>query len=226
MITRSSNTAILLFARSTESELHEKWLPKGEEIYTLLNDRAIKLAEESGLQFFHSTEQDQVGEDFGARFSHAIQNIFDQGYTSVISLGNDTPQLTQKDIQTALAHIREKNSVMGPSKDGGVYLLGIHAADFDLNEFSKLKWRTRHVQESLADYIRSRGKSLVALRLYRDIDSVSDMPFLLNIRGIIPISILNILRIAVRRIILWVDPPTIHRETPLWQPNLNKGSPL
>lgn len=223
---RSSTTAILLFARSTEREVHEKWLPKGEEIYTLLNKRARKLAEESGLPFFHSTEQNQIGTDFGSRFSHAIQTVFDQGYTSVISIGNDTPQLKQKDIQAALEQIRQKNSIIGPSKDGGIYLLGIHAADFDQAEFSTLKWCTHHVQDSLTDYFRLRESSLHVLHHYHDIDFASDIAVLLSIQAFIPFGILNILRSAIIRVILWIDILIIHSKTPLWQPNLNKGSPL
>lgn len=223
---RSSTTAILLFARSTESEVHEKWLPNGEEIYTLLNKRARKLAEESGLPFFHSTEQNQIGTDFGSRFSHAIQTIFDQGYTSVISIGNDTPQLTQKDIQAALEQIRQKNSIIGPSKDGGIYLLGIHATDFDQDEFSTLKWCTHHVQDSLTEYFRLRETSLHVLRHYHDLDFASDIPILLNMKAIIPFGILNVLRSAIKRVILWIVIPALPCKTPLWQPNLNKGSPV
>jgi len=225
MQTDSATTAILLFARSAAREMHEKWLPKGEEIYSQLNKRARWLAQESGLVFFHSTEADQSGADFGARFAHSIKQIFDQGYTSVISIGNDTPQLTQNDIRNALEQLRSNKSVIGPSKDGGIYLLGIHASDYDPVEFSQLKWCTSKVQEDLAAYFRSKGQSLSILRPYNDLDTALDLHILLNIRGFIPISILNLLRLAVRRFIRWFDPPEIRSMQPLWQPNLNKGSP-
>ena len=225
MKAKSSSTAILLFARSTESEVHEKWLPKGTEIYPLLNKRARTLAEESGLPLFHSTEKDQVGADFGSRFGHAIQEIFDAGYTSVISIGNDTPQLTQNDIQIAVKQIKAGNSVIGPSADGGIYLLGIHATDFDRTTFGQLKWCTSQVRSSIAAYLRSSGKKLKILRQYRDLDSASDYSVLLNTQGIIPFGILEIMRAALKRVLQWFDPPEIFTLQPLWQPHLNKGSP-
>ena len=223
---RPSTTAILLFARSTAREIHEKWLPGGKEIYPLLNGRAKRLAEESGLPFFHITEQEQVGSDFGSRFSHALQQIFAQGYSSVISIGNDTPQMTQNDIQTALAHITDQNSVIGPSRDGGIYLLGIHASDFDAQEFKKLKWCTSQVQSNLAIYFKTRGKELKALCCYRDLDSASDIVFLSDTRYFIPFGILNILRKALQPFARWFDSDENLRSQALCLPYHNKGSPI
>ena len=221
----SSTTAILLFARSTASEMQQKWLPKGEEIYTQLNDRALKLAAESGLTFFHSTEEDQIGEDFGSRFAYALQQIFDRGFTSIISIGNDTPNLTQNDLQLALEHLEAKKSVIGPSRDGGIYLLGIHASEFEYHSFSELRWCTSNVQHDLHTYFKTRGKTLSALHLYSDLDSASDLYVLSNIRGFIPIGILKLFRIAVEQFVEWFEMPEKRLLQPLWLPHSNKGSP-
>lgn len=225
MKTRTSTTAILLFARSTASEVQEKWLPKGEEIYSQLNMRAKKLAQDSGLAFFHSTEADQIGADFGSRFSNSIQQIFDQGYTSVISIGNDTPNLTQEDIRNALDKIQDQNAVIGPSKDGGIYLLGIHAADFDKQEFSRLRWCTRYVQESLIEYFSYRDKKPALLKVYYDLDTIADVQSLSNVKTFIPIGIINLLKSILHQSIQWFESADLFCPQPLWQPNLNKGSP-
>ena len=226
MKTGSSSTAILLFARSAAVEAHEKWLPGGEEIYTQLNNRAKKLAIDSGLPFFHITEQDQIGVDFGSRFAHALQEIFSKGYTSIISIGNDTPQLTQNDIQQAVAHLGRHKSVIGPSKDGGIYLLGIHVEDFDFEAFKKLRWCTRHVQTDLTNYFDKRAEFVSLLASYIDLDTPSNIQYLLSFTSFIPIGIIIVLRAALRQFDFEFISPQLHHSPALWQPHLNKGSPL
>lgn len=221
----TSRTAILLFARSSEEEAHKKWLPDGERIYTSLNKRAKKLASESGLAFFHSSEKDQVGIHFGKRFCHALKQIFDQGYTSVISIGNDTPQLTQHDIQDALARLQNHNAVIGPSKDGGIYLLGIRATDFDVDGFSGLKWCSSLLRGELVHYFETRGKDVSLLGWYQDLDTVTDLQLLSNITKFIPIGIIKALRAAVKQFHLGFFRVEIQITDLYWRPHLTRGSP-
>lgn len=221
----TAHTALLLFARTSEEEAHKKWLPNGQRIYAQLNERAKALAHESGLAFFHSSEKDQVGSHFGARFSHALKAIFDQGFTSVISIGNDTPQLTQLDIQNAIAQIRNQNAVIGPSKDGGIYLLGIHASDFDADALNDLKWCSSSVRAQLLKYFRSKGKKVALLRSYQDLDTISDLHVLSNFTRFIPNGILKTLRAAIQQFHLSAYAPEIHHAVVLWQPDHTRGSP-
>ena len=65
-----------------------------------LNRHTIRQIEHSGLDYFHFTEKEQEGGDFGERFIHAIQSVFNKGYEYIITLGNDTPQLRTKHIRS------------------------------------------------------------------------------------------------------------------------------
>lgn len=221
----SSQTAILLFARSGNTEVKHKWLPQGTKIFSKLNERAGKLIAESGLPYFHITEQEQIGQNFGERFSNAIEQIFALGYSSIISIGNDTPNLTQKDIQMALAKLQDGQAVLGPSKDGGIYLMGLHARDYNKGLFERFCWGTSMVQENLGKYFLSRGRQPYLLQVYSDLDSISDIPYLLHFSSIIPKGILRILRKLLQQQVHWDPRPVPVYLRPLWQPNLNKGSP-
>ena len=221
----TSQTAILLFARSSDTEARHKWLPQGTKIFTQLNQRANKLITESGLPYFHITEQDQIGVDFGERFSNALKYIFDQGFSSVISIGNDTPNLTQRDIQIAIEKLRDGYAVLGPSKDGGIYLMGLHARDYDKGSFEQLKWGTSQLLQSLGKYLQFKERQLHFLPVYADLDSVADIPYLLSFSSIIPKGIYKIFQEYIQQPIQWDQRSVPVYLRPLWRPHLNKGSP-
>jgi len=59
----------------------------------------------------------------------------------VITIGNDTPILKSHHIVEASRQLESKNVVLGPSLDGGFYLLGIHKTHFNREQFIDLPWQ-------------------------------------------------------------------------------------
>jgi glycosyltransferase A (GT-A) superfamily protein (DUF2064 family) len=100
------------------------------------------IAEASGLNLLWFDESKQFGSSFGERYANAVQSCFQQGYKNVVSIGNDSPSLTVDIIQLAVKKLTNNNLVLGPSEDGGVYLLGINEANFNHESFSELPWQT------------------------------------------------------------------------------------
>jgi uncharacterized protein len=88
----------------------------------------------SGLVF--ST---QCAGDLGQRMETAFRKTFQEGCHRVILHGTDIPGLTVRHLQEAFEALREKDLVLGPSTDGGYWLIGLkrHA---DL--FRGLEWGT------------------------------------------------------------------------------------
>jgi rSAM/selenodomain-associated transferase 1 len=64
----------------------------------------------------------QVGHTIGERMNHAIQFVREKGYEKVILTGSDIPNLTAEIIISAFDQMKEV--VLGPSQDGGYYLVG------------------------------------------------------------------------------------------------------
>ncbi|HET8735992.1 MAG TPA: DUF2064 domain-containing protein, partial [Pricia sp.] len=84
---------------------------------------------------------------------NAFQDLFDRGYSKVISIGNDSPDLNVETLRKAIAAIQHKDMVVGPATDGGVYLLGLTRSLFNAGEFLALPW----LQDSLCDALTQRS---------------------------------------------------------------------
>ena len=72
----------------------------------------------------------QEGEDFDARFASALEKV--EGRVAVI--GSDSPQLQPRTVKRAFSFLKRRGGlVLGPSGEGGVYLVGLsggHKMDF------------------------------------------------------------------------------------------------
>ncbi len=145
------STAILLFTRPASEEARAKTLfpTQADKAFDGLISHAIATIRQTKLPYFVHTEQ--VGQSFAERFTHAIQKIFDQGYERVITIGNDSPELTAGMIRKADQLLQNRSLVMGKSQDGGAYLIGIQKEVFDPEAFVDLPWQTECVAEALVD---------------------------------------------------------------------------
>ncbi len=70
----------------------------------------------------------QMGEGFGARLEAAIAELSARGYTRIVVVGRDCPDLSTTDVQAAFTALRAGHDwVLGPDHAGGCYLIGLHA---------------------------------------------------------------------------------------------------
>ncbi len=183
------------------------------------------MVQKSGLPYFLITEKEQTGCNFGERYTKALQFVYDQGYDNVISIGNDTPQLKMHHLVEAAKQLEQNKTVLGPSKDGGFYLLGLQKSQFKKAQFVALPWQTKHVFESLKAIL-SVNHGISYLTKLRDINSLSDVKILLDGFKNIPVSVFKILiglfnsekRMLFKK----------QTFTPAFQPDVyfNKGSPV
>jgi rSAM/selenodomain-associated transferase 1 len=67
----------------------------------------------------------QKGKDLGERMERAFGQAFAQDYEKVVVIGSDCFELSTEIIEDALAALDHHNVVIGPSEDGGYYLLGM-----------------------------------------------------------------------------------------------------
>lgn len=66
----------------------------------------------------------QQGSDLGKRMFNAFKLAFGKGYKNVVIIGSDSPGITSKIITKAFDALKTNQVVIGPSHDGGYYLLG------------------------------------------------------------------------------------------------------
>lgn len=146
----------------------------------MLNKRVLSTVSKSGLDYFHFTENDQVGTCFGVRFSNAISAIFQKGYENIITIGNDTPQLQLSHIHKAAAFLNNGESVVGPSVDGGFYLMGISYSQFDKASFKNLPWQSSQLASCYLKSLDNKNLSYQLLESLIDFDTVEDVRQFLN----------------------------------------------
>ena len=123
------NTAILFFSHSKKQQADDKKIHSvgavNRKISSLFIRKSLKTAQRSGYPVYWIDANRQRGDTFGERFANAYQQLFHKGYQKVIAIGNDCPTLTVKDIYQAATSLESNKPVLGPSKDGGVYLRGL-----------------------------------------------------------------------------------------------------
>lgn len=219
-------TAVLIFARSASEELHHKKIAEGEQLFNSLTRRTLKTVKQTGLPFFHLNEEQQKGNSFGERFVNAVQYVFNQGYTSIITLGNDSPHLTKAHIEKALVKLEKNKSTIGPSADGGFYLMGLHRSVFNKSDFEELPWQTSRLKKGLIELLSSSGQETTLLPTLFDIDSFWDVRHIAKYSSSLERTILKAVQALIssfRKIETRPIPQTVEHQI---EYPFNKGSPF
>lgn len=194
-----NSTAIIFFTRSDATECAGKKFGQGFNLFHSLNRCTLKTIKSTQLPYFVVTEREQIGDSFGERFISAIQDVYNKGYHNVITVGNDTPHLTKAHLLKTAEQLKNKPLVLGPSKDGGFYLMGLNKSYFNPTTFLKLPWQTANLTKSITRLITKKCASVVFLETLQDIDNVNDIWFILRDKTH---SIIKILKQLLLKIVL------------------------
>lgn len=173
-------TAILIFANSAKFEATQKPFHSSATLFEALNKQTLKIVKKTGLPYFHSSEENQIGTTFGERFTNAMQSVYDKGFEVVITIGNDTPHLQTQHILKTVNQLQQNDIVLGPSKDGGFYLMGLKKSFFNAETFLKLPWKTSRLNLTISRLAKSKNISLSYLERLTDIDTISDVKLIIN----------------------------------------------
>jgi len=114
----------------------------------------------------------QQGNDLGQRMLFAFRELFGLGYQSVQIIGSDCIELTTDIIAIGFTRLHENEVVIGPSTDGGYYLLGMSLLIPGI--FYKKEWSTEKVYSSTLADINKLSLSYFLLPELSDIDTEKD----------------------------------------------------
>ena len=123
----------------------------------------------------------QEGDDLGARMSGAIEKAFALGHRRVILTGTDLPTFTRSHLTQALGHLNTHDLVLGPTTDGGYYLIGARRPVPGL--FQGIAWSTAGVLEETRKTAAAKGLSVALLPPCRDLDTVEDLTAFIGLIG-------------------------------------------
>ncbi|MGO4913229.1 TIGR04282 family arsenosugar biosynthesis glycosyltransferase [Leeuwenhoekiella sp. W20_SRS_FM14] len=196
------------------------------QVFDALNKHAVKTVKKTGLPYFIYSEEKQIGSNFGERFTQAIQEIYALGFENIITIGNDSPHLTATHILEANQHLKENPIVLGPSADGGFYLMGLKKSHFNPDSFLKLPWQTEALTSSILRLVHAKKIEAILLDRLQDLDSVADIEALLQSQKSLHYTIGQLLLNALEKSFslpliqpFWVE--TFHASN-----YFNKGSPV
>ncbi len=115
----------------------------------------------------------QEGKKLGDKMRRAIQDRLAEGYEKAVIIGSDSPSLPVAYIEQALDS--DKDIVLGPSIDGGYYLIAMRKKVIEV--FDGVSWGTEHVLRETAAHLQRDGATLELLPIWYDIDSPEDLQF-------------------------------------------------
>jgi uncharacterized protein len=112
----------------------------------------------------------QVTGDLGMRMKSAFADIFAlDAYAKVAIIGSDCPYLTSDIFDQAFCDLENNDLVLGPSTDGGYYLLGMRI--FFPDAFDDIDWSTEKVLSQTKHRINAANHSFGTLASLEDVDT-------------------------------------------------------
>lgn len=166
--------------------------PKAAKIYTALAEHVVKKMKRlknSYNYIFYSDESEkekikkwirgnffyapQKGDDLGERMSNAFKLVFGHSAEKVLIIGTDIPDLSTKIINDAIKKLDYYDVVIGPSPDGGYYLLGMKK--FTPKLFENITYSTNTVFEDTIQRIKDGNLSYHILETIEDIDTEDEL---------------------------------------------------
>jgi uncharacterized protein len=156
-------------------------LDKIAQVRRLVHARpAIAYTPEDSRSFFAALAPDfllipQHGAELGERLINSFVQCFAAGYMGVLAIDSDTPTLPTAFLQQAVDRIAtpETDVVIGPSEDGGYYLIGLRAMHHEL--FDNMAWSTAAVVPETRRRAAAKGLQVAWLPPWFDIDTAEDL---------------------------------------------------
>jgi uncharacterized protein len=120
----------------------------------------------------------QRGDGFGERLLASAADILACGFGSVCLIDSDSPTAPRAAFEQAVAELGRPGDrvVLGPTEDGGYYLIGLkhpHAVVFD-----RITWSTATVFAETCERARDAGIEIVTLPRWYDVDDAETLQLL------------------------------------------------
>jgi uncharacterized protein len=128
----------------------------------------------------------QRGGDLGERMNEVFAELWRRGHGSLIVIGSDLPPVPLDTFHLAFAQLSAggKRVVLGPSRDGGYYLIGMNQPVPEM--FSGMTWSDERVFEATTDRLTQLGIDFGLLPEWFDVDTVEDLD---SLRAISDLSV-------------------------------------
>lgn len=113
---------------------------------------------------------EQTGSDLGEKM-HNVFNLI--GSNKTVIIGSDSPTLPASFIEEAFRGLDDNDIVLGPSEDGGYYLIALKEPCEEL--FNGIEWSSSRVFDQTIQKAKVLKKKIVLLSKWYDIDAPEDL---------------------------------------------------
>jgi rSAM/selenodomain-associated transferase 1 len=115
----------------------------------------------------------QLGDKLRAAFAHS----FADGAQHVVIIGSDAPTLPDSVLNAAFDQIRDADMIIGPTRDGGYYLIGLTLAAWPRAKavFHDIAWSTDGVFRTTVDRAVQAELAMRVLPGWYDVDTIEDL---------------------------------------------------
>jgi hypothetical protein len=117
----------------------------------------------------------QRGNGFGERLLRTAEDLFTCGFSSVCLIDSDSPTVPTSAFVRAAEELAALGDrvVLGPSNDGGYYLLGLKQLHKHL--FEDIAWSTAAVAQQTRERAKQLGLPVISLPTWYDVDEAQSL---------------------------------------------------
>ncbi len=119
------------------------------------------------------SKHQQKGDDLGERMANCFKDGFASGYKNIVLIGVDCLDINTEYLNSAFEALTNSNFVLGPTLDGGYFLVGMNS--FYKEIFKGIIWSTETVFSETTNKIEEAGFTYKTLGLLSDIDNIEDV---------------------------------------------------
>ena len=114
----------------------------------------------------------QKGNNLGERLANAFEQV-NKSENNCIVIGSDCFQMSSKHLLACVEGLEIGDMVIGPSHDGGYYLLGMN--EFHPTLFQDIHWSTEKVFQQTLDKSQNLDLRVIQLETLHDVDDIESL---------------------------------------------------
>ena len=210
--------------RREERRLHERCLEEAVSAGHAAGCRVLVSAPAEAELPAAAERAPQEGRGFADRLERAMASAREEGGGPLLVVGADLPGLTAEPLARAIEALAADPDrvVLGPSPDGGLYLL---AAARLLPSLAAVRWCSAHARADVRALLARAGREVVLLAPLADLDRAPDLGRLLRARRVATGLWRELLARLARLLAALARPPAPRRPVlvPLPVPHLHPG---
>jgi uncharacterized protein len=121
----------------------------------------------------------QSGNDLGEKQVSLLKKAFEYGYSAACVMTSDAPDIPALRFKDAIEKLSQWESVIGPSTDGGYFLIGFTKEAFVETPFLDMVWSHPGVTHEMKNRLEKLGIRWTETAAWPDLDNIDDVKALL-----------------------------------------------